>query len=439
MLNKIFTAIRSYGGKVNVDKHSVFFDCDFKTKNFNRIKPLLYYLLNKSRYDYFIVIKGVPYCFLPDCVHYMVYEKKPDTAYLKKDSCTSCKYNTACPGIEESFFLKNYQVIKPVLDLPEEIAIEITQQCNLQCPLCFKQKKQKDMLLDSVKSVIDESVSLGIRDMRFTGGEPFFYKHLEKALIYAKIKNCYVTINTNATIFNEQVQEMCKRYVDNVLVSLQGFNSFSEKKLTQSRFNFSQKIKNIINLRKIIPIVRLGTIVSRTFIENKEKYLKLVKKIGIMHWELYRPMTGKGIDEFKIVRKELLELMRWMQAVKMKTDINIMIFNPVPFCISNDLDLSAYTLFGALKDDGHTRLVRDARGFRPSYSIKKYCGRSIKEAWGHPFLEKMRSLSYLPQKCRECFYLKWCKGGSRYMAYIKNNDFFTPDPLMEVRSQRTPK
>ena len=76
-------------------------------------------------------------------------------------------------------------------------------------------------------------------------------------------------------------------------------------------------------------------------------------------------------------------------------------------------------------------MVCDVDGFfKPSYLISENLGEKISDSWQNPFLQKIRSLDYLPQKCQDCFYLQWCKGGSRSLAKIISGNYFDCDPLM---------
>jgi len=62
--------------------------------------------------------------------------------------------------------------------------------CNLACPFCLEGSKPGDRRLDrvslaEVRPLIDEAVSLGVRQFSFTGGEPFIVKDLIRILDYA--------------------------------------------------------------------------------------------------------------------------------------------------------------------------------------------------------------------------------------------------------------
>ncbi len=427
-LKTILTKLYACHVHVSVQRMKISIHVDLDRTTFLKIAPLLYLLLNKFENLYLILIDGIPFCLMHDAPDHLIYNKKPNVEYIKDSTCQTCKYDQCCPGWLRG--LKSIPNHAPVADVPREIIFETTQQCNLNCPICFSEKGNHSVPLKKLKMLIDECVSLDIKQVRFTGGEPLLYEDLSEALIYAKAKNRYVTVNTNATLFENISLELLKTHVDDLLISLQGFNETSNQELTRSKSNFREKVRHIIKLNDHMPRVRIGTIMSHTLIHHFDKYLYLIDKMGIRNWEVYRPMFFSDNENFIIDKNDMLLLMHLI-ASKKTTRRRIMIANPVPFCVTRDKDLSQQVLCGAEFDDGHSRLVVDVRGFfKPSYFIQENLGATASEAWQNPFLQKLRSLDYLPQNCQSCPLLRWCKGGSRHWAKVAKKSFFDCDPLM---------
>lgn len=292
------------------------------------------------------------------------------------------------------------------------------------------------MTFRQAKRIMDECRALGVKAVRFTGGEPLLNKQLGYMLAYAKKCGFYILLNTNATMINNTSLRLLAASVDNILISLQGFNQKAESRLTGSQGGFKEKVANITRLITRIPRVRVGTVISKTLLANLHKYYHLLKGIGIENWELYRPIIASGNGEFNIGHKELRSVMRSLYDLKEK-GMKVRIANPVPFCINKKVQLSLATLLGAIADDGHSRIVWDARGyFKPSYFIDKDLGHSVKRSWQNPFIRELRSVKYLAGKCKGCNYLKWCKGGSRAMAKKVRDDYFSVDPLLDKQGAR---
>ncbi len=408
----------------------------FRNNNLLKIRPLIYYILNTYDRLCIINIEGIPYCLLPSAEDHIIYNSLPHKRYVKRKECRDCKFTLTCPGLPNTNFFKKLN-IKPVKDIPKQVAIEITKKCNLNCIICSqKDRKPISSPLSRIKNIIDEAYLLGIREIRFTGGEPLLENtKLISSIKYAKHKGFYILLNTNAVLLNKNIITEIENYIDNILISLHGFNSHTNSYITR-RNDFRKKIEAVLMLQKSkIPILRIGTVITKNLLNNLHKYYILLKKLNIKIWELYRPMVPQKLlsvyRTLNISSQEMYTLIRFIYYVRRK-NITAWIGNPLPFCsIKNKESLQKISL-GARYDDGHSRIVWDAKGyFKPSYFININLGNSIQQAWNHPFIRKINSLEYLSPFCQDCKLLRWCLGGSRYWAYQYTGDFFGQDPWMK--------
>lgn len=319
--------------------------------------------------------------------------------------------------------------------MPSEIVIEITGQCNMACTYCTNDSTRAGhMPFPAVKRILDAASRLHIPSVRFTGGEPLLVDDLPRMLMYAKQRGFYILLNTNATRITPQQLNILLQTVDNVLISLQGFNSASTQKMTRTRAPFEEKIRNIFLLRACLPVVRLGTVMTPDLMNNFKQYAALVKKIKPACWEIFRPMKGpaEGAVESRIHYTSLCRSLLHTNSA----GIRAVIGNALPLCILPNPKLAAMVMAGARADDGHTRLVWDARGFfKPSYFITENLGTDLHDAWNHPFLKKIDTLAYLPPACGICCVLPQCLGGSRSLARQTSGSYFMPDPLFKAPSK----
>lgn len=404
----------------------------------NREKvKFLYYFLNTYENLYFISIEGLAYCLMPDAEDHLVYHKNPTGTYKKLEICAQCKHLPECPGWDIAA-LSNRNILNPPIDIPNEIVFEATTTCNLNCKTCAIDKsKPENIDLKTAKEIMWEAKKLGIKAVRFTGGDPLLHPEIGKLLLYAKTNNFYVLLNTNATILTRSLLKIIGGTVNNVLISLQGYDQDSDNSLTCSKADFQAKIKNILTLKSAVPAIRAGTVISKTLLRHFTEYRRLLSRMDIRTWELYRPINQHRSKEFHITKRNLLKITREVLKLK-ECGINAKIANPVPFCICSDTATGASTILGALADDGNSRIVWDVKGyFKPSYFIDKNLGKDLAKAWHHPFLKRLKKNTYLPSSCRSCNYLKWCKGGSRVMAKINSGRYFSTDPLLTGGNEAT--
>ena len=419
VLESLLHRIEDLGGRVRRDGRLI--DIHAGLANAASIRPYLYHLLNHFERDYFISISNMAACVMPDAWDHFRQTRvraHPDRR------CASCRYAEACAGPATG------QTPVPFKDAPREVAIEVTTACNLACGICFQARDGREhlpwrVLLETFKQMRHA----GLRHVRFTGGEPLLYPHLEKAVLTAKKLGFQVLLNTNAALFSESKIRFFGRYADSILVSMRGCDFSSESRLTGVRADFRDKLRRIRLLASQCRHVRIGTVVSRHLIHHLEDYLCILRSTRISHWELYRPIVASSQEDYRLTRGDFIKLIRRLK--RYRGSLSIKVANPVPFCLAGDSASTCYLFLGGLWDDGHTRLVLDAGGFyKPSYAMKQDLGADLLKAWRHPLMRRLRSLEYLPLRCRRCFYAGWCKGGSRQWALDSGGSLWASDPWM---------
>ena len=428
-ITKLALRLKKYHVRIFFKKNFLIIDATYMiTKFAEKSKKVFYLLLNLFENKYFILIKGLPYCFMPDALDHVGYAEKNNPNYRKTAKCATCKISI-CPGFRKNC-PKSLSSQCKVYNGPQDIAIEVNQICNMKCDYCFYESTHSvsEPPFNKIIQVMDEAKEMKIKYLRFTGGEPLLRKDIIKLLRYAKSNKFYVFLNTNGTMIDKELIKELEKYVDNILVS---FCSLKRDLLEQEAL-LNNKLRGIrILKRSKIPFLRIGIVVSKSIIDNMHNFLTLVNSLGINNVEFYRPIISrarvKSFSDFDITKQDILKLLDYMPILN-NNGINAYFANPIPFCITKNQTKKIH-FRGAKLDDGHCRLVFDSKGYyKPSYSIDINLGYSIRTAWSHPFIKKINSLNYLSNKCSLCKYLKWCLGGSRYLAKEYCGDYFAPDP-----------
>ncbi|HAF95758.1 MAG: hypothetical protein A2X34_04390 [Elusimicrobia bacterium GWC2_51_8] len=395
-------------------------------------RGLLYKALNSHENRFSVFIKGVPFCFMPDAYDHIIPPRR-DKKTLRLSICERCRLRRLCPGMRPgSVFLgRAKKLLKAVLEIPNEIVFELNRRCNLSCAVCSSRSLNTELSLPEIRAHLARIRALGVKNIRFTGGEPFLHPKISEALAAAKKLGFYVLVNTNATLLSRGLINQVSPFVDNILVSMQGCDAQSDAAATGVSGLFAKKISNIRRLRRAgVSVLRLGTVISRDLLENFEKYLQLAKSLKADVWELYRPMrsAGNNTADAAVNTAALRRLAGRLEPQAGEKPL-VVFANPVPFCLFKKSQAPLF--LGARFDDGHSRLVLDPKGFyKPSYYIQKNLGDRPLRAWDSPFLKKLNGFSYLGGKCRRCFFRLRCLGGSRFMAGLGRGNYLKKDPWL---------
>ena len=120
------------------------------------------------------------------------------------------------------------------------IRISVTDRCNLRCVYCMPQTcktylGQEELLTyDEIVKLAGIYRSLGIKNVKLTGGEPLVREHVDE-LIFRLKEECgmeKVTLTTNGIFLEQQLDGLVKAGLDGVNISLDTLNPEHYNSLT---------------------------------------------------------------------------------------------------------------------------------------------------------------------------------------------------------------
>ena len=128
---------------------------------------------------------------------------------------------------------KNYEMDKSYpleAELPKNMTIEVTNQCNLRCVMCYnKSMKRKKGFMEYAlyKRIIDNAIDIGIEKVGlYTIGESFLHPRIFQFINYAKRRGMeYVYITTNGQALKDQdIRAMFISGLDSIKFSIDAGN-----------------------------------------------------------------------------------------------------------------------------------------------------------------------------------------------------------------------
>ncbi len=375
-------------------------------------------IVNLLEYEYALDIKinKLPMCVLPYAFHLFDNSKK---GKHKNAECFSCKFNFFCNGFYEDSYVSR------VRDLPDEVAIEVTSNCNLRCKHCLNNysypvKERENIVQPSLKQLfrlLEKIKELGVDYVKFTGGEPFMRGDIEKLFEKAKALGLSISLNTNGTLIKEKQASLIKRYVRNVLIPF----SADDAKVTGLKEAYERKLE-AVKLLKGIPIIRGGIVLTDSNVKNLEYFYKLAERIRLSWLDFFRQITTK---EDKSLKQAIIKI----RKLNMKYKRSYKISNSVPLCIKQARKVA----FGGLLDDGFERINIDVFGnAKPNYYWPGNFGNAYTETlfaiWEN--MRGLRELGDLPKECMNCSVKTRCRGGSRSIARLVSAKANSIDPLI---------
>ncbi len=157
------------------------------------------------------------------------------------------------------------------------VRIAVTEKCNLRCTYCMPEEgvdfKNGEQILsaDEILRAINVLASMGVKKVRFTGGEPLVRKDIVKIVSGAAatpgIKSVHLT--TNGIVFPKYAKELREAGLTGVNISLDTMDS--EKFARITRRTGVERVRESIQLALDLgfPRVKVNTVVMRGFNDDE--------------------------------------------------------------------------------------------------------------------------------------------------------------------------
>ena len=154
--------------------------------------------------------------------------------------------------------------------------ISLTDKCNLKCVYCMPDGVYENNLINDTlsfndyKFIINGLSQVGIRKIRFTGGEPLLYPHLIELIKYTRIE-CNINdiaITTNGIGLDEMAYELKQSGVKTVNISLDSLKSYKYKSITRGG-NLADVLKSINECLSLGIKVKINCVVINGFNDDE--------------------------------------------------------------------------------------------------------------------------------------------------------------------------
>ena len=157
------------------------------------------------------------------------------------------------------------------------VRIAVIEQCNLRCTYCMPEEgvqfKDKDMVLrtNEIQRVISTLARMGVKKVRYTGGEPLMRPDIVELVEYAAntpgIKGVHLT--TNGLLFPKYAEALLKAGLTGVNISLDSMAA--DKFETITRRKGIDKVLDSIDLAVELgfPRVKVNVVLMRGFNEDE--------------------------------------------------------------------------------------------------------------------------------------------------------------------------
>ena len=196
---------------------------------------------------------------------------------------------------------------------PLIVSWHITYRCNLRCRYCgFWENSMEELDTQSVFKIIDQLASSGTKFIIFTGGEPLLRQDLSEIIEYCKLKDIYVSINSNGVLIKEQFHKI--KQVDSIKLSLDGSMEIND---SVRGFGAYDKVIEALRICKDNGIdTSITTVISSSNVSYIMQILEIAKKyqVGVYFKPADKNNCGNNKND---ILSEVPDINKYKKAIRL--------------------------------------------------------------------------------------------------------------------------
>ena len=196
------------------------------------------------------------------------------------------------------------------------LRISLTEACNLRCIYCMPEeevcfKKDNGLTDEELKYLIDIFGDIGLKKIRFTGGEPLLRKSIVELVSKAKEKKIEkIALTTNGVLLHKYLDELINAGLNEINISLDSLNEEVFKKITRGG-NLTYVLDSIKKAVNKGIKVKVNAVIVKGI--NDNEFLDLCKlsidnKLDIRFIELMP--IGEGVKYTGVSGKDLEKILK---------------------------------------------------------------------------------------------------------------------------------
>lgn len=326
-----------------------------------------------------------------------------------------------------------------VISYPYTIGWGITNRCNYNCKHCNMDSGrafEDELSYTEACNLIDEFSLHNVKNICFTGGEPFSREDFLDICEYAMKCGIYVCVTSNGSLITKKMIEEHLYKFQLIRISIDGVDAEEHDFLRNKIGAYEKAIESIKLMLKAGCNVGVVTCVSKHNFSQLDDMAQMISELGVRKWflPLLSPSgRGKNISDMALDPLEVRDFIIRISDYKEKYGLQIGVDLPYAVML-HDTNKKDSFIFGNCAA-GYTQIMIFPNGnISPCFAMKMKCGNirenALSDIWlNNEVFKNFRQKNLLEGKCGECEHLMRCGGGCRAVPYIKENNYLGEDTV----------
>ena len=334
-----------------------------------------------------------------------------------------------------------------------EIKIEVTYNCPLSCVHCSSDanpEHQLSMSIEKCIEIINDALSIGVKEITFSGGEPLVWNGIKDAIIYSKKVGlrCGIYTSGNCVNLEELLGELGIAGVDKLIFSIHSDNEKEHNRVTRKADSFKNTLKAIAIARSLETITEIHFVALASNYKRLTNVVELAQANGVKRVSVLRFVPqGRGLlisDKDTMNKAQNLELKNIITELRGRgfdirtgSPFNVLFLNENPKCMAAQDRLIVAPDLNIYPCDAFKQISCETIVAGDEYSkLEKY---SVEECWEKSrYFELVRNaiLAAPTEPCQSCKSYQMCLAGCLAQKYLYYSSLCkNPDPACLMRSE----
>lgn len=339
-----------------------------------------------------------------------------------------------------------YPDLKPNTPPLGTLYLYMSSYCNCACKHCWiapeyleADSAPGEAPYETFTAIIDQAIPLGLKAIKFTGGEPLLSPHARPLMSYARERDLAITLETNGILVNEERADFFQEVkISHVAISLDGPDKETHEALRGVRGAFDKASHAIrlccergLNTQAIMSLYRKNV----DLIEETARYAeslgaKSLKLNCISDIErgvsLAKQNAVLSVEDYLAVKRRIDDRIQPQRKIRMILDIPPA-FSFFPAKARAKGRCGIFNILGVLADGRMS--ICGIGASTPELLLGTIDERPLKDIWhDSQILNTIRKgvPRGLKGICGECMFKNFCLGKCRAEAFYSKGDILAP-------------
>lgn len=340
---------------------------------------------------------------------------------------------------------------------PEILFLRLTDQCNLHCMYCYADSKSSGPIMNMriMEKVLGEAKDWGVPLVHLDGGEPLLHPKFSSILDLVTRNGFLIGMVTNSTLLDKDIaSKLSETNVNQIMTNIDGRKETHDKLRGKSgAYNSVTKALTTLEDYGLLKKTVIATVLTKLNYKEIPYVIESIKGYLVMEYRLITFMpVGRGTtykENLIMNKKDWLaftyDILPRIFAEKVNVSLSFAHMLLFQVLKNVGLDTDAMNLVmdkmrlikGPIGCEGGERvmIISSDGKVSPCPHLPHLCApgnvsdHSLQYFWNSQVFRNFRRNKHrIPEDCKPCTFVKFCKGGCQAFKYSYGSSLTEKDP-----------